>query len=160
VLPPTAAFPKLMTAGFTVSCGCEAMPAPVKPMTSGELGELLTMEMLPVALPDEVGANFAVNDAVCPAPRVVGVASPLMLKPVPDTFACEMAMLAEPEFVRVTDEVPFAPTITLPKPTLGGFAVRLPWVPEPLRGIDRVELLALLEIVMLPEAVPEVVGAN
>jgi hypothetical protein len=129
-------------------------------MTSGEFGELLTMEMLPAALPADVGANFAVNDVVCPAPRVAGVARPLTPKPAPDTFACEMEMLAEPEFVRLMEEVPLAPTITLPKPTFSGFAVRAPWVAAPLRGIERVELLALLEIVMLPDAPPEVVGAN
>ena len=93
-------------------------------MTNGEAGELLTIEMLPEALPADVGANFAVNAVVCPAPRVVGVARPLMLKPAPETFACETEMLADPELVRVTEEVPFAPTITLLKLTLAGFAAR------------------------------------
>jgi hypothetical protein len=83
-----------------------------------------------------------------------------MLKPVPDTFAWEIAMLADPEFVNVMDDEPFAPTITLPKFTFKGLAVRLPWTPEPLRGIERVELFAVLVIVMLPEALPDVVGAN
>ena len=129
-------------------------------MTRGEFGALLVMETLPVAVPAEVGANFAVKDAPCPAAIVIGVARPLMVKPVPETLACEIEMLAEPELVRVIDEVPFAPTITLPKPTVEGFAVRLPWVPEPLRGIESVELLAVLETVMLPDAAPEVVGAN
>ena len=129
-------------------------------MTSGEFGELLTIEMLPAELPADAGANFAVKDAPWPAPSVIGTARPFILKPVPDTFACEFEMLADPELVNVTDEVPLEPTKTLPKPTVNGFAVRLPWVPEPLTGIESVELFAVLEIVMLPDAAPEVVGAN
>lgn len=160
VLLPTAAFPKLRLAGFTVSWGCDATPTPVRLTISGEFGELLTIEMLPLALPAVAGANFAVKDAVCPAPRVTGVASPLVLKPVPDTLACEIEILAEPELVNVTADEPLAPTITLPKVTLNGFAVRLPCVPEPLRGIDSMELVALLVIVMPPEALPEAVGAK
>jgi len=95
-------------------------------MTSGEFGELLTIEMLPVRFPADAGANFAVNEVVCPAVRVAGVASPLMVKPAPETFACEIEMFADPEFVSVIDDEPFAPTITLPKFTFRGFAVRLP----------------------------------
>lgn len=126
MLLPTASLPKLMLVGVNVICGCDATPVPLRLMTSGEVGELLTIETLPAALPADAGANFAVNDAVCPAPRVVGVARPVMLKPAPETFACEMEMLADPELVRVTDDVPFAPTITLPKLTFTGFAVRFP----------------------------------
>ena len=95
-------------------------------MTSGEFGELLAIETLPTALPAAVGENFAVNDALCPAPSVIGVAIPLMLKPVPDALACEIEMLAEPELVNVIEEVPLVPTLTLPNPTVSGLAVRLP----------------------------------
>ena len=48
----------------------------------------------------------------------------------------------------------------MPKATFRGIAVRLPCTPAPLIGIDKVELLAVLEIVMLPDAPPEVVGVN
>jgi hypothetical protein len=95
-------------------------------MASGEFGELLTIEMLPVGFPADAGANFAVKDVVCPAVRVAGVASPLMLNPAPDTLACEIVILAEPEFVNVMGDEPLAPTITLPKFTFRGLAVRLP----------------------------------
>ena len=159
-LPPTAVFPKLTTPGFTVSCGCDATPTPAKLTTSGEFGELLTIETLPERFPADVGANFAVNDVDCPAVRVAGVASPLMLNAAPDTFACEIEMLADPEFVNVIDDEPLAPTMTLPKFTFTGLAVRLPCTPEPLSGIERVELVAVLVMVMLPDALPEVVGAN
>jgi len=49
-----------------------------------------------------------------------------MLKPGPEAFPCVMEILAEPALVRVMDEVPLAPTTTLPKLTFAGFAVRLP----------------------------------
>ena len=160
VLLPTASFPKLMLAGFSTSCGWDATPTPVNPMTRGEFGALLTIEMLPVALVPEVGENFAVNDVDCPAPRLEGIASPLMLNPGPKTFTCEMEMLADPEFVNVIDDVPLEPTVTLPKVTFEGVAVKLPCTPEPLRGMERVELFALLVIVTFPEAVPVEVGEN
>jgi hypothetical protein len=129
-------------------------------MISGELGELLTIEMPPVALPAVVGANFAVNEAVWPAAIVAGTASPLMVNPEPDTFACEIEMLPDPEFVNVTDDEPFAPTFTLPKATFNGLGVKLPCTPDPVNGIERLEFAALLVIVTLPETLPDVVGAN
>ena len=54
---------------------------------SGEPGALLVIEMLPVAVPDEVGENFAVKEAFCPALIVVGTDKPLRLKPVPEALA-------------------------------------------------------------------------
>jgi hypothetical protein len=68
----------------------------------GELGALLTIEMLPVALPAVVGANCAVKVAICPTLIVSGVAMPLILNPVPEAVACEIVRLAVPEFVSVT----------------------------------------------------------
>jgi len=115
--------------------------------------------MLPVALPEAVGENLAVNEVLCPATNVCA-ARPVMLNPVPDALACEIATLAVPEFVRVTLTDPLAPTSRLPKLMLVGFAVRLPCTPVPLSVIDVVGLLAVLVIRMLPETAPTVVGAN
>jgi len=61
------------------------------------------MEMLPLALPEVVGANLAVNDVFAPALIVTGTVRPLMLKPVPDALAAVIVTLAVPEFVRVMD---------------------------------------------------------
>ena len=121
---------------------------------------MLTIEMPPVALPAAVGENFAVNDVLCPAFNVNGAARPVMLNPVPDALADEIATLAAPEFVRVTLTDPLAPTSILPKLMLAGFAVRFPCTPVPLSATDTVGLLALLVIRMLPAATPAVVGAN
>lgn len=118
------------------------------------------MEMLPVAAPATVGENFAAKDVLCPAARVAGTDRPVMANPLPDALPCEMVMLAVPEFVNVTFTDPLAPSSKLPKLMLAGFAVRFPCTPVPVSGTVTVELLALLVIVMLPEALPAVVGAN
>lgn len=135
------------------------MPDPDKAITSGEPGALLTIEMLPVALPAAVGENLAVNDVLCPAVSVCAV-RPVMLNPVPVALACEIATLAVPEFVRVTLTDPLALTNKLPKLMLAGFAVRFPCTPLPLSAIDVVGLLAVLVIRTLPETAPTLVGAN
>jgi hypothetical protein len=135
------------------------VPDPDKAITSGEPGALLTIEMLPVALPAAIGENLAVNDVLCPAVSVCA-ARPVMLNPVPDALPCEIATLAVPEFFKVTLTDPLAPTSRLPKLMLAGFAVRFPCTPVPLSVIDVVGLLAVLVIRMLPETAPTVVGAN
>lgn len=78
-----------------------AAPDPLRETVIGEFGPLFTIDTLPLTFPAEVGANFAANDVLCPAPSVIGVAIPLTLKPVPDAVACEMVRFAVPEFVNV-----------------------------------------------------------
>jgi hypothetical protein len=135
------------------------VPDPVKAIASGDPGAVLTIEMLPAAAPALVGENFTVKDVLCPAASVAAD-RPDMLNPVPDAVPCEIVMLAVPEFVKVTATEPLAPTSKLPKLMLDGFAVRLPCTPIPVSGIETVESFAELVIVILPEAVPAVVGAN
>ena len=136
------------------------MPDPVKAIASGDPGAVLTIEMLPVAAPAAVGENFAAKDVLCPAASVAGVDIPEILNPVPDALPCEIVMLAVPEFVKVTFTDPLAPTSKLPKLMLDGFAARLPCTPVPVSGIEIVESFAVLVIVMPPDAVPAVAGAN
>jgi hypothetical protein len=145
VVVPTAALPNVTLAGLIVSCACEAVPVPDKPITSGEPGALLVIETLPVVLPAVVGENFAVNDVLCPAVSVCGV-RPVMLNPVPDALPCEIARLPVPVFFRVTLTDPLAPTSRLPKLVLVGFAVRLPCTPLPVSATVTVGLLAVLVI--------------
>jgi hypothetical protein len=102
------------------------VPVPVSEIVSGELGELLVIEMLPLALPATVGVKVAVKDVFKPALIVNGVDRPVMLKPVPETLAAEMVMLAVPEFVSVIVCVPLLPRTTLPKLTGEGLAARVP----------------------------------
>src|SRR2546426_11831699 len=93
-------------------------------MVLGELGALLTSETLPDALPVAVGANCTLKVLDCPAARVRGKVSPLMLKPAPVKLACAMVKLAPPELVRVRFCTPVLPTSTLPKLTLAGVTER------------------------------------
>jgi hypothetical protein len=96
---------------------------------SGEPGASLVIEILPVAVPDEAGENFAVRETICPALMVVGSDKPLMLKPVPEATACEIVTLAVPEFVNVIGTEPLLPTRTLPKLRAPGLAERTPGPP-------------------------------
>src|SRR5450631_624089 len=129
-------------------------------MVVGELGALLTIEIVPVTLPPAVGANWAVKDAVFPAPSVIGVASPLILKPVPDAEACVIVRLAPPLLVSVTVWLPVLPVATEPKVTDEGLAPSCPWVPMPAKAIVVGEFGALLVIEIVPCRLPAVVGAN
>src|SRR5437660_690097 len=115
---PTSTLPKLTLGGVTESWGCT--PVPLRAMVLGELGALLMSETLPDTLPVAVGANCTLKVLDCPAARVSGRVSPLMLKPAPVKVPCAMVKLALPELVKVRFCTPVLPTSTLPKLTLGG----------------------------------------
>ena len=85
LLVPVVTLPNAALVGVAASCGC--VPVPLKAIVSGEFGALLTIEMFPLAAPDVVGANCALNVVVCPAPSVSGALNPLMLRPVPFAVA-------------------------------------------------------------------------
>src|SRR5580704_432941 len=82
---PTVTFPKGALDGIAPISGW--VPVPVRAMLIGELGELLETEMLPLALPAEVGRNCAVKLELCPGWIVRPAAKPLMVKAVPLTLA-------------------------------------------------------------------------
>lgn len=159
-LAPTSTLPKFTLAGLIESWACVATPVPLSAIVRGEPGALLVIEMLPLALPATVGANFAVKDVFCPAFRVIGVANPLMLKPLPEGLAPDIVTLAVPVFVSVTPTDPLLPTSRFPKLTPAGLAESCPWVPVPVRAIIRVGLVAVLVMVIEPATAPGVVGAN
>jgi hypothetical protein len=115
--------PKLKLVGLTPSNWVEASPVPVKEIATGELGPLLTRETDPLTLEVEVGENATLKVALPPAAIVAGTERPLMLKPVPETFACEMVTLAVPLFFRLIVCVLVLPMETLPKLTLAGVGV-------------------------------------
>jgi hypothetical protein len=158
LLVPVATLPNAVLVGDAASCAC--VPVPLNAIVVGEFGALLTIEMLPLALPAVVGANLALNVVLSPAPNVSGVLNPLMVRPVPDTVALDIVTLAVPEFVNVMDWVPLLPTATDPKFTLEGLAATWPCIPVPDNAIDAGEPGALLTIEMLPVAAPAEVGAK
>lgn len=135
------------------------MPVPLSAIVSGEPGAVLVTETLPLVPPAEVGANFTVNDAVCPDVKVCGD-SPLIVKPVPVMLSAVMDTLAVPEFVSVTATVDVFPTGRFPKLMLAGFGVSVPCVPVPFSGIVSGEFVAVDVIAILPETAPVAVGAN
>jgi hypothetical protein len=83
-----------MLDGFADSCPC--VPVPAKEIVFGELGALLTTETLPVALPEEVGANRTLKLLDCPAPSEIGNAAPDVLKPLPVAVSCEIVSVPVP----------------------------------------------------------------
>ena len=60
-------------------------------------------EIVPVTEPAAVGANVVPKVKLCPAIRVKGTFSPLILNPLPLTFACDTVIVVPPVFVRVSD---------------------------------------------------------
>jgi hypothetical protein len=64
-----------------------AIPVPLSPTEVGEVGALLTIEMLPVAVPTDVGRNATVIVVRCPAFTFKGRENPLVLNELePDGF--------------------------------------------------------------------------
>src|SRR4029077_7650573 len=76
---PALMLPKASCPGFAVRVKEAPTPVPLKATLAGELGALLEIVTAPARLPGAVGANSAVNDALCPAASVAGVVSPLPL---------------------------------------------------------------------------------
>jgi len=155
---PTATEPKAIDVGLAASWACA--PVPVIEMVVGEFGALLTIEIVPTALPPDVGANCAVNEVLWPAVKVFGVANPVMLNPVPVAVAWEIVKVAEPLFVRVTVCEPVLPAVTEPNVTTAGLAPSCPCTPVPVIETAAGEPCALLTIAMPPVALPAEVGAN
>ena len=123
LLLPSCTLPKLKLVGPTPSNCVEPSPVPLNEMASGELGPLLTRETEPLTLEVDVGENATLRVVLPPAAIVAGTVSPLMLNPVPDTFAWEIATLAVPLFFRLIVCVLVLPMATLPKLTLAGVGV-------------------------------------
>lgn len=155
---PVATEPNVTADGLAPSCPCA--PVPDIEMDIGEFGALLTIEMEPVAFPAVVGANCAAKLVLWPAPSVRGVASPLIVNPVPAAVACEIVTFADPELVNEIVCEPLLPVATDPKTTAAGFAASWPCVPVPDITTAAGEPCALLTIEILPVALPAAVGAN
>jgi hypothetical protein len=61
---PALMLPKARLVGLVVSVTAAATPVPLKVTFVGELGALLEMLTVPLKLPEVVGANFALKDAL------------------------------------------------------------------------------------------------
>lgn len=157
---PSTMLPKLKVEGETLRPGC--VPVPESEIERGEPVASLVTVTLPVTLPPAVGANVMVNVAVCEGFRVAGTEMPLTLKPVPLAETAEMWTAPLPVLVRTICLAEFEPAATLPKLRLVGLALSWPTAatPVPLTETDSGEFEASLVRVMLPVALPALVGAK
>ncbi len=75
---PVVMLPKEREDGLTEIAGVgSGVPEPVIVTDEGDVGALLEIDTLPVALPVVVGANFTVKLVEAPATTVAGVAIPV-----------------------------------------------------------------------------------
>lgn len=132
---------------------------PLREIVVGEVGRFVATEMLPDALPSEVGEKTALKVMLLPGASVCA-AKPVTLKPVPVTLSDETTKFPVPVFFSVTTWVPVVPSGTLPKLTLEGVTDIPGEVPEPLRAIVVGELDASVTMVILPVTLAAEVGAN
>jgi len=70
LLLPTVTVPKLTLVGLAAICGW--VPVPLSAIVAGGLGALLVIEILPGALPADVGAKVTVKVKFAPALMLVG----------------------------------------------------------------------------------------
>ena len=119
---PTPTVPKLTVPVDAVSCPvAEEVPVPVsETATVGLFGSLLTILILPVALPAVVGEKVTTTWADCPALMVAGVVMPLIENSDPVNVIMDTVRSAVPLFVRVRFDVAFKPSESVPKLTLAG----------------------------------------
>ena len=160
LLLPTFTLPKLKLVGLAPNSRVAVTPVPLRLILSGELGESLTSDMEPETLLASVGVKTALNVELFPGVMVNGVVSPLRVKPLPVTLACEIVTLELPAFDKVKACELLTPITTLPKLALVGVTLKAGCTPAPLSATVGGVLLALLATDTLPVTLPVVVGAK
>ena len=116
--------------------------------------------MEPVAALAEDGSNVALKVVLAPAARVVDVLRPVCAKPVPETAIWVKVSVALPPFFKVMGKVSVVPSATVPKLTLDGLAEISACRPVPVSAIVVGEAAALLVMLIVPAALPAVVGVK
>lgn len=159
-LVPVCTFPKVRLEGLD-SSDPGVTPVPESAMLIDGLVASLAIRTLPFTVPAAWGAKETLKPWLCPATSVKGNVSPLMLNPLPLTFACETVIVVPPVLVRVSDWVVLTFTWTLPKLSVCELADSTPGVvPVPESVILSVGFEALLASVTLPLAAPPDCGVN
>lgn len=122
------------------------------------------MEIDPVILPAAAGANDTVSVTLCDGLSVVGVVTPLVVRPAPAVVTVEILTAAFPVFVKRICFSADVPVATVPKLRLVEFALNWPVaaeVPVPLRGTLIVGFVgSLLVMLKLPVALPAALGVK
>jgi hypothetical protein len=152
--------PKLKLAGLAPKIRVAATPVPVRLMVNGEGVPFVVSLTLPLMVVAEVGVKIALNVRLPPAAIVEDVVSPVTLMPVPAMTMLENVSVALPLLCSVIGCELLFPTTTFEKAMLVGDAEICACMPVPLSGIVAGEPGALLEMEMLPAALPEEVGVN
>jgi hypothetical protein len=159
---PTRTLPKFKLLVLELSRGVAADAVPLREITNGDPGVLLSSEIEPAMFPAELGANRTLNVVLWPAAMFIGRFRPDVPKPAPTTFAEESVTPTFPAFVRVTPRDAELPTRTLPKPTLLVLELRSAVAADavPLAEITNGELGALLRSEIEPATFPAELGVK
>ena len=157
---PIVTFPKLRLAALA-----DKAPAAVALPDTGTvrvgLEALLVMERLKLSVPADCGANTMLKDALCPAGRVSGRFSPVVLYPLPENAACVTVTLEPPLLVSVAGKVCVLPVETDPKLKLDGLTVSAPAVTAvPVSEIENEGVELLLAIAKVRLSLPADCGEN
>ena len=157
---PTSTVPKVKLGELYASVP-GVTPDPLNGMLRLEFEASLVMATLPLIDPLVCGANCTLKLFACPAARLKGKLSPVMLYPLPLAAAWLIFTVVPPEFVSVTESVWLVPVCTFPKDRLEGFDTRDPGVtPVAESAILKDGFVASLAIVTLPVTVPATCGAK
>jgi hypothetical protein len=142
---PRVTLPKLRLVGFDpIAPGATPVPDNSIVIEGFEASELIVT--LPLALPLASGAKETVSVVLWEALSVNGVEIPLSWNPAPLKEACEMFTLDPPVLDSVTICDCFAPTVTVPKPSLAGVSVSCPGtVPVPVPIPERVRFVTAFD---------------
>jgi hypothetical protein len=121
---PVSTLPKLKLFVLKERPKVAVTPLPVRAMVLGELGSLLTIEILPVAAPAELGENCALKAPLVPGLSEIGIVRAPVLKPEPVAVTCVIVRTEAPLLLiwMVCELV--EPVATLPKLTVAGVVVR------------------------------------
>lgn len=120
---PIVTLPSATGEGVTVNCG-PVVPVPERVMESA-VSPPSPIEIVPLAAPLTVGANFTANCVLFPALNVKGVDNPVIENPLPVMEACVSFKSVEPVFSNVTFWELLELTVTFPKLIVPGVAARL-----------------------------------
>lgn len=156
---PVFTVPKLRLDGVVEIVRVAATPVPLNATAVGEVGALLTSEILPVALPAACGANCALKVVDAPGFMESGRLTVLVLNPVPVTLNCVMVSTPVPGLISCNVWVFGEPIVTLPKLTVAGVTVSAACTPVAVMAttvLDPCEVLT----VTLPVTVSAAFGAN
>jgi len=100
---PVVTFPKLRLVGLMFKVRVAAIAVPLRPTEVGEVGALLTIEMLPKTGTTDVGRNVTVIVVRVPAFTLKGSENPLTLNVAdPDVVTWVMVNVAAPVLVMIS----------------------------------------------------------